>query len=128
MATFYGKSTDNAVLTSTGLITPGVPISILGGNSLLYNSNDRGISGSLELIRRMTLMASYSKSHGESITPTSVIRNSSTTEYMLLRYPYRKLYFTASYNRVLQGVITPGSPLHPQTSYNFGITRWFKAF
>lgn len=129
MNLFAGQSHQYALITSTGLVTTGLPISVLGGNNLTtYNSKNYGVSGSLELIRRMSLMLSYSKSQGDSILPNAAIRNGSTVEYMLLRYPYRKIYFSAGYNRVQQGIVAAGNPLHPATSYSFGISRWIKAF
>lgn len=126
---FYGQSHQRALITSTGLVPTTLPPSILGANNLtMYDSKNYGVSGSLELIRSMTLMLSYSKSRGDSLQPNSSVQNNSTVEYMLLRYPYRKLYFSAGYNRVQQGIVSAGNPIHPVTSYNFGISRWIKAF
>ncbi len=129
MSAFMGQSHSYALLTSAGLITPTVPTILLGGNATTFDSKNYGISGSLELIRHMSLVGAYSKENGSSLnTGSPAIDNKSTVEYLLLRYPYRKLYFTASYNRVEQGITTSGNPLIPATSYSFGIYRWLKVF
>ncbi len=129
MSAFMGQSHSYALLTSAGLITPTVPSIFLAGNATTFDSSNYGISGNVELIRHLTLTGAYSKETGSSITTGSPeIMNKSTVEYMLLRYPYRKLYFQASYNRVQQGVLTSGNPLIPATSYSFGIYRWLKVF
>jgi len=46
----------------------------------------------------------------------------------LVRYPFRKLYFTAGFLRFNQAVGTPGSLPSVVNSYYFGISRWFKLF
>jgi hypothetical protein len=128
VATFAGQSQSYALLTANGFITPTVPLPILGANATTFNSTSYGVSGSLELIKRMSLMASYAKSRGSSVTSGTEVRNDSTVEYLLLRYPYRKVFFTAGYNRVEQGIFSPGSTIHPATSFSFGISRWLKVF
>ncbi len=126
---FYAQSHAYSLVTSAGLVTTAVPINLLGANSTMFDSTNYGASGTLALFRHVNLAASYSKGHGLSTLPdSSQLSNNSTTQNLLLRIPYRKIYFTAGYNRILQGTSTAGNPLHPLTSYNFGIYRWMKFF
>jgi len=128
---YWGTSSGTALLTGSGLVPvpTGLPPGVLPPSSeLLFNARSYGMSASATAFRRMVLTGSYSRAYGNSVAPTITTANDTTIMNALVRYPFRKLYFTAGFLRFNQAVGTPGSLPSVVNSYYFGISRWFKLF
>lgn len=139
---FYSKSEGTAVYTSTGLVTVpvGVPTSILSPSALTqYNSKSYGFSLGATPVRRLIISAAYAKSNGSTVDSTLTTLTNNNLFNFMMQYRLRKIYVSAGYTRLGQGLTGQGaagtgatgttgtSPL-VVTSYYCGISRWFNFF
>jgi len=125
----YSKSSGNAIQTGAGLITAPIPSPIVPANDLiLFGGKSYGIGLSSNPIRRLTLTASYAKSH--SNTDFGGIASWNNTEQIntLFQYQFRKMYLTGGYSRLLQGFSASGTPPEHISAFYFGVSRWFNFF
>jgi hypothetical protein len=130
---YWSTSSGQSLLTSHGLVPvpTGLPPSVLPPSELvLFNANAYGASLSATPTRRLVITGSYSRASGGTVTP--LLASAADTKILnaLLRYQFRKLYFTSGFTRFDQAIAngTPGSLPSVVNSYYFGISRWFKLF
>ncbi|HUJ40926.1 MAG TPA: hypothetical protein VLW54_10290, partial [Candidatus Acidoferrales bacterium] len=66
----------------------------------------------------------------QSNTANGTLSSNNKTEqaYAYVTYRFRKVYFNAGYNRLLQGFTATGITPTSVSAYYFGVSRWFKAF
>jgi len=127
MATNYSQSSGQSVLTSSGLVALPSPV-ITGSDVVVFDGKGEGASISASPIRNMNVTVSYSRSIG-SIGGQTINTNTLSELYNgFLTYRYRKLYFNAGVTKFRQDVTGSGSFASQQTSYYFGISRWFRLF
>jgi len=127
MATNYSQSSGQSVLTSSGLVALPSPV-ITGSDVVVFDGKGEGASISAAPIRNMNVTVSYSRSIG-SIGGQTINSNTLSELYNgFLTYRLRKLYFNAGVTKFRQDVTGSGSFASQQTSYYFGISRWFKFF
>ena len=127
MATNYSQSSGQSVLTSSGLVALPSPV-ITGSDVVVFDGKGEGASISAAPIRNMNVTVSYSRSIGSIGGQTTNSNTLSELYNGFLTYRLRKLYFNAGVTKFRQDVTGSGSFASQQTSYYFGISRWFKFF
>jgi len=128
---FYNKSTGLAIFTPTGLvpIPTTLPSSVFSPDSVTsYNNSGYGFSLGVNPVRRLTISASYVKSHGSTIDPTLSAFTSTQLMNAIMQYRLRKIFVNAGFTRLRQNVGTPSSSPFSITSYYIGFSRWFNFF
>jgi hypothetical protein len=125
----YSQSDGTSVYTPTGLVPlpPNVPPAITGSEAVLYNGRGYGGGFSLNAIRRMVFTVNYFKATSNTASPLSTMNNMNNMLNVVLRYPFRKMFFNAGYTRMNQDISNAGLPLAVNTYY-IGVSRWFKFF
>jgi hypothetical protein len=125
----YSTSSGNAIQTGAGLIVAPIPSPIVPTNDLvLFGGKSYGFGLSSNPIRRLTVTASFAKSH--SNTDLGGIASWNNTEQIntLFQYQFRKMYLTGGYSRLLQGFSASGTAPENISAYYFGVSRWFNFF
>ena len=125
----YSKSSGNALLTSTGLVSNPLPLPVVNpADVVLFNGTSYSVGLGSSPVRGLTLSASYGRSLSESLGGSTSSNNNSDNLYILLIYHFRKVSFNAGYFRLLQGFSTSGIPPALLGSFSVGISRWFNFF
>ena len=128
----YSKSSGNSLITSTGLVSSPVPVTVLNPASVVYFNGDSYSAGlGASPVRGMTLTASYSKAVSNSkngVTSLTGSENFNQNLSVQLYYNFRKLNFGAGYFRLVQGFSTSGVLPTNLNSYYAGVTRNFNFF
>lgn len=125
----YSRSSGNSILTSTGLTPITVPVAVVAPSAvILYGGKAYSAGVGLNLIRGLTISASYayaiSNTQGDSLSS-----NNRTEQFnSFLQYQVRKIYLTAGYSRLRQAFSAAGNVPGEIGSYYFGISRWFQFF
>jgi hypothetical protein len=135
----YSKSSGTGLITPTGITTlpGGVPPTLVP--AILYGGTTYTFGVGSTPIRGLTITGTYVNSRSNtgdgplssSNNPASgLLSSNNKTEqaYIYLIYRFRKVYFNAGYNRLLQGFSASGLPPTMVSTYYFGVSRWFKAF
>ena len=123
----YSQYNGTSVLTPTGLTPVTSPI-LVPLQTVVLNGTSYFGSASTSPLRGLVLSASYSdaKSNTGAISATS--QNSTRLLNGMLQYKVRKLWITGGYLRVQQGFSITGQPALSNSSFYFGVTRWFNFF
>ena len=79
-------------------------------------------------MRGLTVNANWLRSVNTTANGLFPSENKTEQTNAYLVYRFRQVYFTAGYNRLLQGFSASGLPPANISSYYFGISRWFKFF
>ena len=125
----YSNSSGNALLTSTGLVTTPIPVSVLPTAAVvLYNGRSYSAGLGANPLRGLTLSASYAKALSATNSNSTLSNNNNDTMYFIMLYQYRKLGFQAGYSRLVQGFSVTGTPPTMVGSFYVGISRWFNFF
>jgi hypothetical protein len=125
----YSKSSGNALLTSTGLVTTPIPVTILPSSAVVLFSGKSYSAGlGANPIRGLTLSATYAKALSGTSSNSTLSSNSYEDMYYLLMYRIRKLSFVAGYNRLVQGFSASGTPPTLTGAFFVGVSRWFNFF
>jgi hypothetical protein len=125
----YSKSSGNALLTSTGLVTTPIPVTVVPSTAVvLYNGNSYSLGLGSNPIHGLTLSAVYAKALSATNSNGTLSNNNNDTMYYLMMYHFRKLDFQAGYSRLLQGFSVSGTPPSLEGSLFVGVSRWFNFF
>jgi hypothetical protein len=125
----YSKSDGVSLYGVSGIVTPAIPNpGIPPSNLIFYNSSGWSASASASPIHRMEFSGSYARNWGDTQSPNVLSNTYNDIILAQLRYPIRKLYFTAGYTRLKQGISSTGVPPTDVTTYYFGLSRWFNFF
>jgi hypothetical protein len=125
----YSRSSGSGLFTVAGIspLPGGVPPELLPTSVLFGGTTYSATLGSTP-IRGLTVNATYARS--EYTTNNGLLPANNKTEQVnsYLLYRFRKMYFNAGYNRLVQGFSASGLPPEMVSSYYFGISRWFRFF
>lgn len=125
----YSRSSGNALLTSTGLVSTPIPVTVLPSTAIvLYNGNSYSVGLGSSPIRGLTLSASYSRALSGTTSNAIISNNTNENFNGTLMYQFRKLNFEAGYSRLNQGFSVTGTPPSLEGSLFVGISRWFNFF
>lgn len=125
----YAHSNGTAYNTSTGLVsTGGTPTTVLGTNVIEYLSHSYSVGANYTALGRLQLWGSFSLARSQTSSNGSTVPSRSSRGTVQLRYPVRKMYFTAGFNRLQQGTSGSGVAVPVTNSYTIGISRWLKMF
>jgi Outer membrane protein beta-barrel family len=121
----YSNSNGIGVLTPTGFTPPPVPIL---SQQILFGGKNYNFSLGSSPIRRLTISASYSTSHGN--TTSSDLASSFHTRSLnaLVQYRFRQMGFTGGYSQLHQGFSLAGGKPFEGTTFFVGVNRWFDFF
>jgi hypothetical protein len=127
----YQKSSGSAIQTAAGLVTTPIPSPLLPASSIvLYGGTSYSYSIGSSPLRRLSVSASYSKSDSNSEGGVGLLASTNIAKSLniFMQYQFRKMFFTAGFNQLTQGV--SGSGLPPQTisAFYISISRWFNFF
>jgi hypothetical protein len=125
----YARSSGNALLASTGLVTNPLPPVLLPTQLVFYGGEGWSIGLGSNPTGRLAITASYSKSQSNTsgtLTPFSF--NHNETINARIQYQVRQLYFNAGYTYLLQGFSSSTGPAASFGSYYVGIQRFFNFF
>lgn len=121
----YSNSNGIGVLTILGVAPPPVPGL---GQQILFGGKSYNFSVGSSPIRRLILSASYSVSHGNTISSDLASSYHTKNLNALVQYRFRQMGFTGGYNRLQQGFsLTGGKPFDGSTFF-VGVNRWFDFF
>ena len=124
-STAYGQS----ILTTSGLVPLPLPPSLLPPSNLItYSGRAYGASVGTFPLRKLNVNVAWTKSFGNTTSPTFLNNSGNTNYYGLMTYEYRKLLFTALVNKFDQHIFPSTTVPSMVTAYSFGVTRWFKLF
>lgn len=121
----YSNSTGIGVLTPVGIAPPPSPNLT---NQVLFGGKNYNFSLGSSPIRRLILSASYSTSHGNTISPTLASTYHTKSLNALVQYRYRQMGFTGGYNRLQQGFSLAGGKPFDGSTFYVGVNRWFDFF
>jgi len=125
----YSTSSGNALLTPTGLVATPIPLPVISPLAVvLYNGRSYSVGMGSSPVRGLTLSASFAKAL--SGTQNNLLTSNNNNENMnfVMVYQFRKVYFNAGYNRLVQGFSFSGGPPARLASFYVGISRWFNFF
>jgi len=125
----YSIFSGNALLTSTGLVGTPVPLPIVNPAAVvLYNGKSYSGGIGTSPIRGLSVSAIYAKALSTTQSNSLNSNNNNENINFLLLYQFRKLGFTAGYDRLVQGFSLAGGPPALVGSFYVGISRWFNFF
>jgi hypothetical protein len=125
----YSKSSGNSLLTTTGLVTTPIPVTVVPSSAVvLFNGNSYSVGLGSSPVRGLTLSASYAKALSTTNSNSTLSNNNNETMYFLMVYNFRKLAFNAGYSRMVQAFTATGGPPAMQSSFFVGVSRWFNFF
>lgn len=123
----YSQSSGTSLMTQSGLVIQPLPTPLLG-MSTIYGAQSIGGGVGITPMPKLTINGSYSTS--KSLTQNSELTsvNRSDVANARVAYKFRKMNFSAAYNRLWQSISASGTPPLTISTYYFGITRWFDFF
>ncbi len=133
----YSKSSGQALATGAGLIPVPVPSPILPtGVVSLFGGDAYSFSVASTPAKGLILSAGWAKALSNTTSATAtpsgtipLISANQTSQFnSLVKYQYRKLYFTSGFARLEQGFSVSGNKPEIISSYYMGISRWFNFF
>ncbi len=125
----YSASSGNALLTSTGLVTTPIPVTVLPSSAVvLYNGKSYSVGCASNPVRGLTLSATYAKALSATNSNTALSNNNNENMFFLMSYYVRKLNFNAGYSRLVQGFSLSGTPPATVGAFYVGVSRWFNFF
>jgi hypothetical protein len=125
----YSKSSGNALLTSTGLVTTPIPVTEVPSTAVVFfNGTSYALGIGSNPIRGLTLSASFAKSLSTTNSNSALSTNNNQYIYALMIYHFRKLDFQAGFSNLVQGFSATGTPPARDNSFYVGIARWFNFF
>jgi hypothetical protein len=118
------------ILSSSGVTTgpTGLPVTVITGNTLTYNSHSVSAAVSTTLLRRLSISMAYSNSSYVTTSSSLLVDSRSRVMNGYLVYPYRKLQFRTGFTQLYQDISTSIAKPGTLTSYYFGISRWLNFF
>jgi hypothetical protein len=124
----YSKSSGSGLVTPAGIVTPpsGIPPSLL--TTVLYGGRSYSASVGSTPRRGLNITGTFVDSQSNTANGTLSSNNHTQQAYAYLTYRFRKVYFNAGYDRLLQGFSASTLPPSLVSTYYVGISRWFKAF
>jgi hypothetical protein len=123
----YAQSSGASLLTAGGLVQSPLPGPVLD-NQILFNGTGWTFGASGSPFRKMQLSGTFSRNLTGTFFPEGQRNSFNNVLNMQLRYPIRKLFFTAGYTNFRQQFSTTGSIPTNLTTYYFGLSRWFNIF
>lgn len=125
----YSKSSGNALLTTTGLVSTPIPVTALPASAVvLYNGTSYSLNVGATPIRGLTVSGVWAKALNGTSADSTMSNNNSNNMYFLLMYHLRKLDVQAGYSRLLQGFSGTGVPPALEGSIFVGVSRYFNFF
>jgi hypothetical protein len=124
----YAKSSGLGIITGSGIQPINLPPIIPTDLITMYGGTSYGFSLGSSPIKRLTIAASYAKSHSDTFTSGLGTTNNADSMNVLLQYQFRKVYLTGGYAQLNQGFSSSGLPPAQVSSFYVGISRWFNFF
>jgi hypothetical protein len=125
----YSKSSGNSLLTTTGLVTTPIPVTVLPSSAVvLFNGDSYSVGLGSSPLRGMTFTASYARALSTTNSNSTISNNNNQYLYFLFNYQFRKLIFNAGYSYLAQGFTVAQTPQTREGSLFVGISRWFNFF
>ena len=125
----YSKSSGNALLTATGLVSTPIPVTALPGSAVVfYNGTSYSLNVGTTPVRGLTFTGVWAKALNGTSANSTMSNNNSNNMYFLLMYHLRKLDVQAGYSRLLQGFSGTGVPPALEGSIFVGVSRYFNFF
>ncbi|HTR25779.1 MAG TPA: hypothetical protein VMI10_17525 [Terriglobales bacterium] len=123
----YDKASGTSILTATGLMpittpTPGTPF-----ETFLFNGKSYSFGASTSPIRGLVLSGNYSHTRSDTFAAVASLNKTAQLNTML-QYKVRQLWIVGGYLKLQQEFSITGQPAASDSSFYFGITRWFKFF
>ena len=124
----YSQTGGLSILTPQGLVSvpTGTPPPLLA-NALLFNAKSYG-GGFGVTLRRLNVIANYSKAISTLSAPSGLLNNGSTIINARVQYRVRRMYFDSGFTRFQQSIGGSGGRPTMVNSYYAGFSRWFNVF
>jgi hypothetical protein len=125
----YTDSSGNALLTTTGLVSTPVPVTVINpADVVLFAGKSYSAGLGANPVRGLSMAATFSKALSNT-TSTSVISNNNNENLNVqITYNFRKLSFITGYSRLVQGFSASNSQPAMVGSFFVGVSRWFNFF
>jgi hypothetical protein len=125
----YSKSSGEALLTGSGLVTVTVPPPTLDSSLVsLFGGNSYSMSLASSPLKGLTMSASYGKANSNTNLSGVASLNASTEFNALVQYQVRKLWIQSGYSRLGQSFSGSGTGPEVVSSFYIGVSRWFNFF
>ncbi len=125
----YTRSSGDALLSASGLVTTTIPAALLPSQLVFYGGTGWSAGLGANPFRRWSISATYSKAQSNtSSTLTPYSFNHTDQLVVTSQYQLRQLYLNAGYSRLVQGFSASTTPPTLLGSWYFGIQRWFNFF
>jgi hypothetical protein len=125
----YSRANGQALATGGGLVPIPIPPPVVPSNVVnIYGGNSYSVGLSSTPVKRLIIAGTYARSDSSTTNNAFTSSNQNNETNVLVRYQYRKLYFTSGYARLEQGFSQSGTQPEVISSYYIGVSRWFNFF
>jgi len=122
----YSKSSGNAILTPTGLVS--TPIPVPTAYAIFLRGDTYSFSAFSSPTPRTLLSASYVRAINDTFGNSATSRNSNNQLILQFQHRYRQLWVQGGFFKLNQALSISGQPPLMTGSFYFGISRWFNFF